>query len=101
MRSYATRNPNTTPCNVAPQPVLYEREKTESARKGHVEMEANLRLLRDTDAAKLLGVSRSFYWKLVRRGTIPRPVRITNKMSRWRQIDIQKYLDDPRLLGGE
>ena len=57
-------------------------------------------LLRDTDVAGRLGVSRSYVWRLTRAGRIPQPTKISRKFTVWKLVDIQPVLDDPQLLRG-
>lgn len=41
-------------------------------------------LIRDLDGAKMIGGSRSTFWRRVADGTIPRPIKFGG-MSRWRK----------------
>lgn len=49
-------------------------------------------LIRDRDAAAMLGCSVSTFWRRVREGIISRPVKIGG-MSRWPQSEIQIAID--------
>lgn len=53
---------------------------------------AAMRLIRDTEAAAVLGCSRASVWALVKAGTIPAPLKI-GSMARWRLSDIQSVID--------
>lgn len=50
-------------------------------------------LLRDTDCAALVGVSRATWWRWVSAGTIPAPIRIGG-VTRWWRSDIEALLAD-------
>ena len=45
-------------------------------------------LIKDVEAAKLLSMGRSTFWREVARGTIPAPVKIGG-LTRWRVQDLQ------------
>ena len=60
----------------------------------------NLRLMRDKEVAASLAISRSYVWTLVKKGVLPQPCKIGEKISVWRAMDIQKYIDAPILLSG-
>ncbi|WP_244430388.1 helix-turn-helix transcriptional regulator [Roseivivax halodurans] len=49
-------------------------------------------LLRDREAATILGASVSTFWRRVQDGTIPRPLKIGG-MSRWKQSEIQAVIE--------
>ena len=49
-------------------------------------------LIRDGDAAELLGCSKATFWRRVADGTIPRPVKIGG-MSRWPQSEIVAVIE--------
>lgn len=49
-------------------------------------------LIRDGDAAALLGCSKATFWRRVADGTIPRPVKIGG-MSRWPQSEILEVIE--------
>lgn len=49
-------------------------------------------LIRDGDAAMLLGCSKATFWRRVADGTIPRPVKIGG-MSRWPQSEIVEVIE--------
>ena len=49
-------------------------------------------LIRDGDAAALLGCSKATFWRRVADGTIPRPVKIGG-MSRWPRSEIVAVID--------
>jgi excisionase family DNA binding protein len=54
-------------------------------------------LLRDRDVAQLLGISRSFVWKLAATGELPAPVRVGGRTARWEREKIVAYVE--RLTG--
>lgn len=47
----------------------------------------SLRLVKDTEAAKLLSIGRSTWWDWVRKGKAPQPVKV-NDSTRWRLVDV-------------
>lgn len=49
-------------------------------------------LIRDGDAAELLGCSKATFWRRVADGTIPKPVKIGG-MSRWPQSEIVAVIE--------
>lgn len=49
-------------------------------------------LIRDGDAARMLGCSKATFWRRVADGTIPRPVKIGG-MSRWPQSEIVEVIE--------
>lgn len=53
------------------------------------------RFIADVEAAHLVGVARSYPWKLAARGEFPRPVKITKGCTRWRLSDVQAWMADP------
>ena len=53
------------------------------------------RFLRDSDVAALLGCSRCFIWKLVKREVLPEPLRLGRKWSAWRLSDIEEVINNP------
>lgn len=54
----------------------------------------NCQLLSVSEMAKLLRVSPRTVWRLSTMGTIPKPVRLTTKLVRWRKVDLEDYLAD-------
>lgn len=52
-------------------------------------------LMRDGEAAELLGCSKATFWRRVSDGTIPKPVKIGG-MSRWPQSEIVAVIDDAK-----
>ena len=49
-------------------------------------------LIRDGDAALILGCSKATFWRRVADGTIPKPIKIGG-MSRWPQSEIMVVID--------
>jgi len=49
-------------------------------------------LVRDGDAAGMLGCSKATFWRRVADGTIPRPIKIGG-MSRWPQSEIVAVIE--------
>ena len=57
----------------------------------------SLRLVSDREAARLLGVSRSSWWRRVADGTMPPPLKIGGA-TRWRADEIEAAIE--RLAAG-
>jgi prophage regulatory protein len=61
------------------------------------------RLLKINDALKIIPMAKSTFWKLVREGTLPQPVKI-GASTFWRLSDLQTFIAslgkpfDPSLL---
>lgn len=51
-----------------------------------------LRLLRLSDVLKLMPIKRATWWKGIRDGVFPRPVKFGPRVSYWRVCDIRKVL---------
>jgi len=49
-------------------------------------------LIRDTQVAELLNVSRQTVWNRVRSGVLPKPIKFGG-CTRWRVSDIKNYID--------
>lgn len=52
-------------------------------------------LIRDRDAAELLGCSKATFWRRVADGTFPKPVKIGG-MSRWPHSDITTVINQAK-----
>lgn len=55
-------------------------------------MDDTKEMLRDTECAELIDVSRATWWSLNARGLVPEPVRI-GRSVRWRANEIRAWLD--------
>jgi predicted DNA-binding transcriptional regulator AlpA len=55
-------------------------------------MTQQAQLIRDKDAADMIGASVSTFWRRVQDGTFPRPIKIGG-MSRWKRGDIVAVID--------
>jgi excisionase family DNA binding protein len=51
------------------------------------------RLLRAGAVAARLGVSVRTVWRLCAAGSLPQPLRLTRRAVRWREHDIDEYVD--------
>ena len=49
-------------------------------------------LLRVSEVAAMLGVHTRSVWRLASNGTIPRPVRLSLRLVRWRRADLERHL---------
>ncbi len=54
-------------------------------------MTINDPLIRDKEAAAMIGASVSTFWRHVQNGTFPRPIKIGG-MSRWRASEIEAVI---------
>lgn len=52
----------------------------------------NDRLLKDTEVAEKLSITRDTVWKQTKAGIIPQPVRHGKGAARWRQSEINAYI---------
>ena len=50
-------------------------------------------LMRIDDVLKVIDVSRTTLYSLLREGDFPPPVRVSKRNVRWRQEDVQQWLD--------
>jgi predicted DNA-binding transcriptional regulator AlpA len=50
-------------------------------------------LLTSQQVADRLSVSVRTLWRLVSRGSFPKPIRYNRKLVRWKSVDIERYLD--------
>jgi predicted DNA-binding transcriptional regulator AlpA len=53
-------------------------------------------LLNSREVARMLRISVMTRYRLVRDGTVPPPIRLTQKTSRWRPEDIARFLRQQR-----
>ncbi|NND21703.1 MAG: DNA-binding protein [Silicimonas sp.] len=60
-----------------------------------MKIEQNEKLIRDGDAALMLGCSKATFWRRVADGTIPKPVKIGG-MSRWPQSEIVGVIESAK-----
>jgi predicted DNA-binding transcriptional regulator AlpA len=54
--------------------------------------------LTDIEGSEYYGISRSTFWRHVRRGTLPPPSYILPRTPRWRRGDLRKHRDRNRRL---
>jgi len=76
--------------------------------KRKMEIAAEEKLLTAENLMQMLQIGRTALYGLIRRGVIPRPIKLTQKLSRWRQSDIKAILDklaaqaqEPKPTGSE
>ncbi|MBS7698689.1 MULTISPECIES: helix-turn-helix domain-containing protein [unclassified Chelatococcus] len=50
-------------------------------------------LIDGAEVCRVLGISRSSLWRLVRDGVFPRPIALSAQTRRWRREDLAKYID--------
>jgi len=51
------------------------------------------KLLRLPQVAEMLGVSKSTVWLYSRNGTLPKPIKLSPRVTVWRESDIQKLIE--------
>jgi len=56
--------------------------------------------LRDKQAARILGISRSYFWELVKKNRLPAPIKLSVKVTVWRYDDIMMVVDNPEAFFG-
>ncbi len=74
----------------------------------HESYGSSLHFLRDTDmnylrvksVAKRLDMSESTVWRLVQQGILPKPIKLTNRTTVWREGDIESTIEQIALGGG-
>ena len=50
--------------------------------------------LRDKQVANRLSISRSHVWNLVKQGKLPKPIKISEKITVWRSTDIFNFIEN-------
>lgn len=53
------------------------------------------RLITDREVARMIGVSRSWTWRLTAEGRFPAPVRLSARCTRWRLSAVRGWMADP------
>lgn len=51
-------------------------------------------LIRAAELAKMLTISKPTLWRMEQRGELPPKIRITERVSGWRESDIQKWMKE-------
>lgn len=54
---------------------------------------SDLKIIRNDELAKELGVSKTTLWRMQQREEIPRPMRLSKRLTGWRRSQIEKWLD--------
>ncbi|PLC48711.1 DNA-binding protein [Pollutimonas subterranea] len=54
------------------------------------------RLITDKEVARLLGISRSWPWKLAQAGKFPAPIKLSARCTRWRLSAVREWMADPQ-----
>ncbi len=52
------------------------------------------RILRETERCLMTGVSRSTWYRWTRKGIVPKPVRLGEKMIGWSMSELQAWIED-------
>jgi prophage regulatory protein len=50
-------------------------------------------LLRDKEVAEMLSIGRSTVWLYVRDGRLPKPIKLSDRVSVWKVSDIRALID--------
>ncbi|RME06876.1 MAG: AlpA family phage regulatory protein [Bacteroidetes bacterium] len=53
-----------------------------------------MRMLRPAQLAELLGVSRSTIWRWVSEGRLPKPLKLSRRVTVWRQDDVLRAVQE-------
>lgn len=53
-----------------------------------------VRMLKSSEVAELVGVSMRTLWRLLAAGRFPEPVRFNRKVMRWKRADVVQWLKD-------
>jgi prophage regulatory protein len=56
---------------------------------------ADDRLITDKEVAHLLGASRSWVWVLTREGKLPAPIKLSQRCTRWRLVEVREWMANP------
>ena len=67
--------------------------KSQPSLRGERGMSQENRLIRIDEVLEIVGVSKSVLYEMIGRGQFPRPVRISLRAVRWRQQDLDEWLD--------
>lgn len=51
-----------------------------------------LQLLRDKDVAQLLSIGKSTVWLYASNGTLPKPTKLSDRVSVWKLSDIEAFI---------
>lgn len=55
---------------------------------------SNIKLIRPTELANLLGISKVTLWRMENRGELPARIRISRRAVGWKESDIEEWLDN-------
>lgn len=56
-----------------------------------------MKILRINQLQKLLGISRATLYRMIKSGSLPQQVKITQRIKGWRETDIHKWIDERQL----
>ena len=51
------------------------------------------RIVRPSEARRILGISKATLWRMTKRGELPRPMRISRGAVGWRSSTIEAFID--------
>ena len=57
------------------------------------------KLIRDIEVAKRFDISRGTVWEWVKNGTLPPPIRLGPRAVRWRESDLENWLEQRAAAG--
>jgi prophage regulatory protein len=52
-------------------------------------------MLKISDVEKICSISRSTIYRMVAKGTFPKPITVSSKTSRWRSCDLEQWAANP------
>jgi len=61
---------------------------------------ATRQLLRDKEAAHMLGISRSYLWQQVKKGRLPAPHKLGARFTAWKIADLMMVVENPEQYFG-
>lgn len=55
---------------------------------------SSLKIIRNDELAQELGVSKTTLWRMQQRNELPRPLKLSKRLTGWRRSQIEKWLED-------
>lgn len=54
--------------------------------------------LREKDVLERIPISRSTLWKMVRENRFPKPVKLSSRVTVWRESGVNAFIENPKQL---
>ena len=64
--------------------------------EGSNPVEKTSRLVRREEFAERLGCSQTTLWRLIKKGVVPEPIRISERIVVWHELDVQEFIEGYR-----